>query len=80
MKQFKLPTFSTVTWMNSEDMGFILTYPAIAVHAASGATEQYPDPSLFLLVDIAKTGKQLPPSIIYTFFMCFRYCCSSRSK
>uniref|UniRef100_A0A914XYS3 Methylosome subunit pICln n=1 Tax=Panagrolaimus superbus TaxID=310955 RepID=A0A914XYS3_9BILA len=48
-------TAHTVTWMNPQNMGFLLTYPSIAVHAASGATEQYPDPSLFLLVDVAKT-------------------------
>uniref|UniRef100_A0AC35FNJ7 Methylosome subunit pICln n=1 Tax=Panagrolaimus sp. PS1159 TaxID=55785 RepID=A0AC35FNJ7_9BILA len=54
-------TAHTVTWMNPQNMGFILTYPAIAVHAASGATEQYPDPSLFLLVDVAKTDIVVHP-------------------
>lgn len=47
--------------MNQTSDGFILTYPAIAVHAASGATEQFPDPSLFLLVDIAKTDIVIHP-------------------
>ncbi|KAE9551895.1 hypothetical protein FO519_004886 [Halicephalobus sp. NKZ332] len=49
-------TAHTVTWMDESNRGFILTYPAIAVHAASGSSEQFPDPSLFLLVDVAKTA------------------------
>uniref|UniRef100_A0A7E4UNR9 Methylosome subunit pICln n=1 Tax=Panagrellus redivivus TaxID=6233 RepID=A0A7E4UNR9_PANRE len=55
-------TAHTVTWINTSNAGFVLPYPAIAVHAASGASEQFPDPSLFLLVDVAKTDIQVAPS------------------
>uniref|UniRef100_A0AC34RBP0 Methylosome subunit pICln n=1 Tax=Panagrolaimus sp. JU765 TaxID=591449 RepID=A0AC34RBP0_9BILA len=54
-------TAHTVTWMNEENKGFILTYPAIAVHAASGSNEQFNDPSLFLLVDVSKTDILIHP-------------------
>jgi hypothetical protein len=49
--------FSTVTWINADSrQGFVLHYPAIAVHAATGANEDFPEPCLFLMIDLSKTG------------------------
>lgn len=38
------------------NLGFRLTYPAIAVHAVSGQNEDFAEPSLFLMIDVNKTG------------------------
>uniref|UniRef100_A0A914DXW4 Methylosome subunit pICln n=2 Tax=Acrobeloides nanus TaxID=290746 RepID=A0A914DXW4_9BILA len=55
-------TERTVTWINADSrQGFVLHYPAIAVHAATGANEDFPEPCLFLMIDLSKTDIEYTP-------------------
>ncbi|KAH7699031.1 chloride ion current inducer protein, partial [Aphelenchoides avenae] len=55
-------TDSKVVWISeSTRTGFVLTYPAIAVHAAASANEEFPEPHLFLMVDASKTDVNYTP-------------------
>ncbi|KAI1730431.1 regulator of volume decrease after cellular swelling domain-containing protein [Ditylenchus destructor] len=57
-------TNSIVTWIaNATKKGFRLTYPAIAVHAVSGQNEDFPEPSLFLMIDVNKTDIEYEPEV-----------------
>lgn len=52
--------FSTVIWISDTNRkGFRLTYPAISVHAIASSSEEFPDPCLFLVIDVKKTGNRI---------------------
>jgi hypothetical protein len=49
--------FSSVAWVSdrNED-GFTLTYPSIGVYGITSADQQHQEASLFMVVDLNKTG------------------------
>uniref|UniRef100_A0A915ESK6 Methylosome subunit pICln n=1 Tax=Ditylenchus dipsaci TaxID=166011 RepID=A0A915ESK6_9BILA len=53
-----------VVWIaDATKKGFRLSYPSIAVHAASGSSEDFPEPCLFLMIDVNKTDIDYTPEL-----------------
>jgi hypothetical protein len=54
--------YRKVIWLNeSTRKGIVLYYPAICIHATSSGNEDFPDPCLFLVIDVNKTDIDYTP-------------------
>lgn len=51
-------TEQVVVWLEDAGRGgFTLTYPSIGIYGQTAATEQEPEPALFMQIDLSKTGE-----------------------